>query len=199
MTAFLRRLFTNRFIKDVLLIAVLVFILYVITHNPIVRPMPKPSAGNWSIQLMQHPLLFGFAGHNYLALRNADGAIVSELHGLATDTRTNTWKYVGSRETDLLKVWEFESGKYLASKTYPGIILMEGDEKDVVHSWALAMKCKGPINDRNISYPPYGVSFKTETINSNSVAYTLAQCMNLDTQHVGIWTPGSTKNLLDSR
>jgi hypothetical protein len=194
---FIQELFTNRFIKDLLWSIAFVSVLYAITHNPIVRPIPQPLPGNWSIQFMQHPLLFGFAGHNYLALRNHDGTIVSELHGLATDSFTGEWKYVGSKATDKLRVWEFESGRYyLAEKTFPGIILKEGSEEEVKAVWNIGISCKDPINSKNIDYPPYGVRIRNETTNSNSVAYTLARCMNLDTRHIGIWTPGDAMNLL---
>jgi hypothetical protein len=197
MVSFFQQLFTNQFTKDFLLSIAIIASLYGITHNPIVRPTPQPMPGNWSIQFMQHPLLFGFAGHNYLALRDQDGAIISELHGLATDPFTGEWKYIGSKATDKLRVWEFESGRYyLAEKTFPGIVLKEGNEENIRNIWSTGMSCKDPINDKDITYPPYGVSIRNETINSNSVAYTLAKCMNLDTRHIGIWTPGDTMNLL---
>lgn len=146
---------------------------------------------------MQHPLLFGFAGHNYLALRDENGDIVSELHGLATDAANGGWKYIGSNPTDLLRVWQFNSPRYyVAEKKFPGIILAEGTENDMLGIWQKALPCKDEINQENIPYPPYGFSWKNETVNSNSVAYTLAGCMDLSAKHIGIFTPGSTKNLL---
>lgn len=194
---FWKRLFTNQFIKDLFWSILFILSLYGLTHNPIVRPTPQPVPGNWSIQFMQHPLLFGFAGHNYLSLRDQDGSVVGELHGLATDAQTGNCKYIGSRSTDILQVWEFETGKYyLSQKKFAGIILREGKEEDIRALWEQARSCKDPINAQLIPYPPYGVSIKNETTNSNSVAYTLARCMNLDTRHIGIWTPGSTFDLL---
>jgi hypothetical protein len=190
----------NRIFRDFLWSGIFILFLYVITHNPIVRPIPEPTPGNWSIQFMQHPLVFGLAGHNYLALRNAGGSVVSELHGLATDTKTGNWKYIGSNPTDLLQVWQFESPRYyLAEKKLPGIILKEGVEEELSTVWSKASACKERINEKRIPYPPYGVSFRNETTNSNSVAYTLAACMELNTRHIGIWTPGDAMNLLDSR
>lgn len=186
----------NHVVKDFALSGIFIFAIYGITHNPIVRPIPKPTPGLWSIQFMQHPLLFGFAGHNYLALRNERGDIVSELHGLATDHATKEWKYVGSRPTDLLQVWEFGTGKYLAQKQFPGRVLHEGSQEDVLATWNQAVSCKNIINSMNLLYPPYGISLRSETVNSNSVAYTLASCMGLDVDHIGIWTPGAAMNLL---
>ena len=187
----------HRYTRDFVLSGIFLFSIYGITHNPIVRPIPEPETGNWSIQFMQHPLLFGIAGHNYLALRDGSGAIVSELHGLATDPLTGGWKYIGSNRTDILQVWEFDSGRYyFAEKTFPGIILAQGDEKSMRAIWKQGESCKGRINAKKIPYPPYGISIRNETTNSNSVAYTLSRCMELDARHIGIWTPGSTMDLL---
>lgn len=187
----------NRITRDFLWSGIFIFSLYGITHNPIIRPTPQPVPGNWSIQFMQHPLLFGFAGHNYLALRDQNGDIVSELHGLATDTVTSKWKYIGTNPADLLQVWQFESSRYyLAEKKFPGIILIEGGKEELYAVWDKASDCKDAINRKRIPYPPYGFSIRNETTNSNSVAYTLATCMELGTKHIGVWTPGSAINLL---
>jgi hypothetical protein len=192
------RIFTNQFSKDSFYSLIFLLSIYGITHNPIVRPMPEPSAGSWSIQFMQHPLLFGLAGHNYLALRDPSGTIVEELHGLATDAQTGKWKYVGTNPTDILQVWEFDSARYyLAEKSFPGIVIDQGTQAAVLTIWDKALACKDPINQEKVGYTPYGFSFKTETTNSNSVAYTLAKCMGFDTRHLGIWTPGATMNLLN--
>ena len=190
-------LFTRRFIKDLLWICVFTLCLYGMTHNPIIRPVPQPTPGNWSIQLMQHPLLFGFAGHNYLVLRDQDDTITEELHGLATDIQTGDWKYVGTNKTDILQVWEFNSPRYyLAEKKFPGIILSQGTQEQMTTIWNQARACKDPINQKKIPYPPFGVSFRAETVNSNSVANTLSVCMGLDIKHVGLLTPGEKRNLL---
>lgn len=194
---FWQRLFTNQFTKDFVWSLIFLAAMYGITHNPITRPVPQPLPGNWSIQLMQHPLFFGFAGHNYLALRDQNGDIVSELHGLATDTKTGQWKYVGTNQADILQVWEFDSARYyLAEKKFPGIILTEGAKEAVRTYWDAARGCKEPVNHKKLPYPPFGVNMRGDTENSNSVAYTLTLCMGLDTQHIGLITPGADNNLL---
>jgi hypothetical protein len=186
-----------RFKKDALISLFIIVGIYTITHNPLTRPTPKPEPGLWSIQFMQHPLLFGLAGHNYLVLRDENGSIVKELHGLATDKETYTWKYIGTRGTDLLQVWEFTGPRnYLSSKQYPGVVLTQGHETAMEATWSKGEDCVSEINKKQIPYPPFGISIKGETENSNSVAYTLALCMNLDPHHIGIFTPGSQKNLL---
>lgn len=148
---------------------------------------------------MQHPLVLGLAGHNYLVLRNPENTIVQEFHGLATDNTTGEWKYIGANKTDVLMVWKFDgSKKYLAEKRFPGIILAEGDEQKIRTLWEQADSCKDIINKKRILYPTFGVSFLQETENSNSVAYTLALCMGVDIRHIGLITPGSRNNLLDN-
>lgn len=192
-----QKIFTNQFTKDAFYSLIFLILVYTVTHNPIVRPIPRPTPGNWSIEYMQHPLLFGFAGHNYLMLRDAEGNVVDELHGLATDPQTKDWKYIGTSQTDILQVWEFPQGRfYLSEKDFPGIIVDQGVQPDILAVWNKALACKDPINAEHISYPPYGISFKNETINSNSVAYTLVKCMGFNAQHLGIFTPGATMNLL---
>ena len=190
-------LFTRLFIKDLFWSLIFLLIIYGVTHNPITRPKPQPIPGNWSIQIMQHPLYFGLAGHNYLALRNQNGDIINELHGLATDGTTGQWKYVGTKSSDILKVWEFNGPRYyLAEKKFPGKILTEGTLQDMKTLWNMARGCEKPINEKKLPYPMLGVKLNGDTENSNSVAYTLSLCMGLDARHVGLLTPGEKTNLL---
>lgn len=193
------RLFTPRFIKDIILIILFVTGWYILVNNPITHPIPEEVRGMWSIQLMQAPLVFGIAGHNFITLRNEKNMIVGELHGLATDEATRNWKYVGDHETDKLKVWYFSNPhEYITQKNYSGTIMYKGQKQDVVVAWQKALVCKEKINSLNIPYPPYGVKISGDTENSNSVAYTLILCMGLDANHLGLITPGWGKNLLDN-
>lgn len=192
-------LFTRRFIKDILLIIIFGTSLYTLTHNPITHPTPTATKGLWNIQLMQYPIIFGIAGHNYLTLRNENNIVVKELHGLATDTITGMWKYVGTKTSDRLKVWEFDGpSDYLTQKSYSGTELYQGEKQEVLSVWKKAAHCKEEINKKNFPYPPYGINIQGDTENSNSVAYTLTLCMELDAKHLGLITPGWGKNLLDS-
>jgi hypothetical protein len=194
------KLFTPRFIKDIFLIILFGVLLYSLTHNPIVKPRAPQIKGAWSIQLMQHPLVFGVAGHNYLTLRNESNAVQKELHGLATDSATGEWKYYGTDKSDLLKVWEFSSDRnYIAKKDYPGVLLFKGTKEEVGGLWTKALICGEDINNQNIPYPPYGFDVKGDTENSNSVAYTLTLCMGLDAKHIGLLTPGWGNNLLSKQ
>ena len=195
-----KELFANRLIKDATLSLVFMLFIYAVTHNEITHPTPHPQKGNWSIQKMQHPLFFGLAGHNYLVIRDPLGDIVYEIHGLATDSKTGTWKYIGTDSRDFLKVWEFsEPRDYYAEKKYPGIILAEGEKDDMMALWEKARSCKDAINAKTFYYPAYGFSIQNETTNSNSVAYTITKCMNIEARHIGIITPGDGNDLLDPK
>ena len=146
---------------------------------------------------MQYPLLLGLAGHNYLVLRDSRNGIISELHGLATDVTTKKWKITGINRSDILQAWEFTNqNEFITKKTYPGIVLFNGKETDAKEFWGKATLCKDIINQKNIPYPPLGFTLRKDTLNSNSVAYTLVTCMGLSTYHIGLITPGETKNLL---
>lgn len=186
--------------KDIIKSIVVLFVLYFIINNPIAHPYPTPTEGNWSISIMQHKLLFGLAGHNYLVLKDDSGNIKKELHGLATDPTTGAWKYVGANKDDALRAWEFDGPRaYEANKKTPGVILYQGDYTSTLAHWSKGESCVEKINDLHISYPPLGVSVRGETENSNSVAYTLTKCMELPNGNVGWFTPGSKKDLLNSR
>jgi len=194
------KIFTPQFIKDLVVIAIFVAFFYILTHNPFFYPKLLPTPGAWSIQLMQHPLALGLAGHNYLVLREENDTIIHEFHGLATDSTTGEWKYIGAEKTDVLVVWEFDGPKkYLAQKSFPGILLSQGSKEEMTALWQRAGTCKDRINAKRFSYPPFGISFSQETENSNSVAYTLTRCMGVDIRHIGLITPGSRNDLLDSQ
>jgi hypothetical protein len=195
------KLFTSRFVKDLFLIALFSVGFYILLHNPLTHPKLPENKGVWTIQLMQEPLVFGVAGHNYLVLRDDKNEIIKEFHGLATDSN-GRWEYIGHDANDTLQVWEFDGSHfYLSQKNFIGIVLYEGDKDAIIATWNRAESCKDAINAKHIPYPPYGVNIHGDTENSNSVAFTLAKCMQLDsnTKHLGLITPGWGKNLLDSR
>lgn len=185
-------------IKDIIIIATFSGLFYILTHNPLVRPQPFLTAGSWSIELHQKPLVLGIAGHNYLVLRDDNGKILFTLHGLPTDEATGEWKYVGRSKKDILKVWEFgaEDGEGMQTGSY-GVSLLKTNKEEALTRWVQAEECGKMIDVLSIPYPPFGVSLRKDTENSNSVAYTLASCMNLKTSHVGLFTPGWGKNLLE--
>ncbi len=187
-----------RIIKDVLIVLFSIIVFYTVTHNPITHPKAEGKRGVWSIELHQHPLVLGIAGHNYLALRDDRGVVEYELHGLPTDTRTGSWKYVGRSEYDMLKVWEFSTSTERKAKNTPQVstVLLSADRDTVLALWNDARVCGARIDTLHLPYPPFGVSFKEDTRNSNSVAYTLSLCMNINPHRLGLLTPGWEMDLL---
>ena len=191
------RLFTRQFVKDIFTIALFLGAFYLLVNNPLTHPKPVEKYGVWSIQLMQQPIVFGIAGHNFLTLRDEKNTIVGELHGLATNAKTGKWKYIGNNETDKLQVWYFKNSyEYVTQKKFSGIVLFTGEKDEANKLWNKALACKEKINKQELLYPPYGVNLSGDTENSNSVAYTLTFCMGLDAEHLGLITPGWGKNLL---
>ncbi len=191
-------IFTRQFVKDLIISTLFIFCVYAVTHNKFTYPQPEPVVGKWNIEQVQHPLFLGFAGHNYLVLRDGLGDVESELHGLATDPISGTWKYIGYTPTDELRVWEFRDLRYgLTSHGFPGTTIISGSAEEMRALWTKAKECGEAINAKHISYPRFGVDLRGSTENSNSVTYTLLRCMELPQKHIGLITPGSRTNLLE--
>ncbi|MEN9552338.1 MAG: hypothetical protein RI935_715 [Candidatus Parcubacteria bacterium] len=184
-------------IKDVLIVAVFFLAFYAATHNSHVRPHPTTTRGGWSIELHQKPLAFGLAGHNFLLLRDSNNTVITTLHGLPTDKTTGAWKYVGRNKEDILQVFELREDDMRSKEKSYGIALISGEEDDIKRRWSNAKECSYAINKKELPYPPFGFSLREDTKNSNSVAYTLVSCMGLHGKHIGLFTPGWGRNLLE--
>lgn len=183
---------TNKTVRSILQLLVIGCILYGITHNKYARPVPTITKGTWSIEKAVYPLLGGLAGHNYIILRDADGAIRSEFHGLPTDPNTGTYKTVSLSQKDILQAYEFPYALFTNKiDLVSSEIVLSGDETTLRKKWKSGEHCIVEINTKKVPYPQFGVSFINETINSNSIADTLLTCMNLPTPHVGLLTPGT--------
>lgn len=191
-------IFKNRIEKDFFWSCIFILFLYFVINNPITHPIPKLETGEWAIEQIQKPIFFGTAGHNFLILRDEKGNIVSELHGLATNTTTGQTEFVTYNNTGKLKVWEFTKPKYnLSENKFAGNIIADGNKEEMNLLWGKARDCANKINEENISYPSFGFKLRGITENSNSVAYTLSLCMGLDIKHLGIISPGEKLNLLN--
>jgi hypothetical protein len=42
-------------------------------------------SGNYTIEFRQYPIVLNLAGHNYVVLKDGQGNVVREIHGLAAD------------------------------------------------------------------------------------------------------------------
>lgn len=192
------QIFKNKITKDFFWSSIFILFIYGIINNPVTHPMSKIDNGEWYIEQIQKPLFFGVAGHNFLALRDSNGNIVSELHGLATNETTGQTKFVTLNTEEKLKVWEFKKPKYNSlENNFASKILAEGNEQNIISIWNKAVDCAAQINKEDIPYPSFGINLKNKTGNSNSVAYTLSLCMGINTGHLGIISPGDKLNLLE--
>jgi hypothetical protein len=160
------------------------------------KPTPKIVKGNWSIEKAVYPLVGGLAGHNYIILRDNNGLIQKEFHGLPTDPRTGKYKTISYTKNNILKAYEFSYPVFTSrSEITASETVIFGNENAIKKIWEDGEACLPQINAENVIYPQLGVSFMNETINSNSIADTLLTCMKLPTPHVGLLTPGN-ENLL---
>jgi hypothetical protein len=178
-------------------LAIIGGILYLIINSSYTAPKPIIAEGVWSIEKAVYPLLGGLAGHNYIILRDNNGLIQKEFHGLPTDPVTKKYRTISLARGDILRAYEFS---YPVFTTRTAVTSSEtvifGNEKAIKKIWEEGKNCIPYINEENVTYPQLGVSFINETINSNSVADTLLSCMKLPTPHVGLLTPGNNNVLL---
>lgn len=192
------KLFTRGFLIDIIASCVFVLSMYSVIYNEAFHPTLPHMQGVWTIEVHQRPLVLGITGHNFLVLRNALGEEEGELHGLATNPTTNYWKHVGTDSTDILRVWEFKDSRYgMYGDTFPGEVIASGTADDMIALWNKGRSCADRINEKYIPYPPYGVRLRGTTENSNSVAYTLAKCMHITIDRMGLLTPGYGRDLLE--
>ncbi len=184
--------------QKVVTLLLFIFVYFAITSNPIVRPKASEAPGLWSIEKAQTPLALGFAAHNYLLLRNEQGIVERELHGLPTNNDGSFVK-VSLVPGRTLNVLEFEKPLEGARDYRPSAItLYSGTREDAQKKWREGKACAEKINKESLPYPALGIKFEQDTVNSNSVATTLLSCMNLPSPHVGLFTPGSRKMILDN-
>ena len=140
-------------------------------HGAPAAPVPDYQPGNWTIQQFQFPLAWGLAGHHGFALLNPAGKVVHEMQGLATDPQGNIIA-IGTFG-DKLKVYAFP-GSNVYARASATCTVASGPYSNVVESiWGAAMAGAAAINAQKLAYPFLGFG-----ANSNSVATTLATCMN---------------------
>lgn len=189
-----------KIIEDFFDIAIVIFLIFVILLNPYTRPKETIRRGYYSIEKREHRLLLGITGHTFLELRDENGKVLYQMHGLATDSKTGAWKEIGNIGSEYLRAWEFDGDKY---KTYrdmdigrTGTQIKIGTKIDILKDWGNIRSCALEINQKNIQYSRYGFNIFSETENSNSVAHTLIICAEMLDKNVGLFSPGSKTDLL---
>ena len=167
------------------------------------------SEGTWTIEAREYSI-FGLAGHNYWVLKDPNGQIYSEMHGLATDASGQIVP-VGS-SSDTLRFYEFSSevlgftgdpngntglsGLYRADQASQ--IAWAGTEAVVMDIWNHGVDAGSRINELGVTYALFGGSDGDFTTgNSNSVAFTIAEAMAVAFPDITYrFNPGDLKNLI---
>ncbi len=187
---------SRHLVENTISFLLFIFIYFAVTSNTIVKPKTKVTPELWSIEKAQMLLLFGFASHNYLILRDGNGFVEKELHGTPTE-KDGRFMKVSLLPGRTLRVMEF-SEPLNNAKTYrpSAITVYTGTKEDVKGKWLEGKACAKKINKENLPYPALGIQLEQDTINSNSVATTLLSCMNLPSPRVGLFTPGSNNLIM---
>jgi len=161
----------------------------------------------------------GLWSHNFWVLRNPKGQVMAELHGLATDRRSNQFVPIGTNENHSLRAWHFAATDHFSEIGVRAHIVaqhafyQEGQRRSTVFTggvdnvmprWRAAAKSVDFINTFNLNYPPGGVNLIGRTKNSNSMYSTFADIMQLprfsfwQVFEPGLSTPVMTPDLVDA-
>jgi hypothetical protein len=149
--------------------------------------MQKP----YSIEARSYNLI-SIASHNFWVLRDDEGDAVAQLHGLATDRKTNRFKPIGFF-SDRLGFYEFktaENDPTFISKAQKSVTIFQGEKKDVLARWNKAVNQIEFLNQKDIKYSPFGV-FGLPITNSNSAYHLFARLMGVECcRFFGVLEPG---------
>lgn len=140
--------------------------------------------------------ILNIASHNFWVLR-CEGAAISQLHGLATDRKTNQFKPIGIF-SDRLGFYEFKkqyNDPTFISSTQRSTIIYQGDKNDVLMRWNKAAARVKSLNQQDLNYSPFGI-FGLPITNSNSAFHLFAQLMGFECyRFAGILDPGINNSL----
>jgi hypothetical protein len=154
--------------------------------------MKKP----FSIEARSYALA-GIASHNFWVLRDGADNVIAQLHGLATDRKTNTFKPLGYFN-DRLGFYEFKTAKNepsFISKKQQSVTLYQGEKKEVLALWNKAASEVKSLNENDLNYSPFGI-FGWPITNSNSAYHLFAQLMGIEHCHFpGVLEPGIKNSL----
>ncbi len=133
-----------------------------------------------SIEARSYDIL-RIASHNFWVLRDGDGKIAAELHGLATDRVTNRIKPIGILN-DRLGFYEFksvENALSFISDKQKSVTIFQGYKEEVLIRWNKAANQVKALNRKDINYSPFGV-LGFPIVNSNSAYHLFAYFMSLE-------------------
>lgn len=141
--------------------------------------------------------LKGIASHNFWVLRDDQGKCLSQLHGLATDRKTNRFKPIGFFN-DRLGFYEFKSENKdptFISVTQKSVSVYTGEQQTVLQTWNKASCRVEWLNRQDLNYSPFGV-FGFPITNSNSAYHLFARLMGIECcRFSGVIEPGIKNSL----
>jgi VCBS repeat-containing protein len=144
--------------------------------------------GYYQIEAQSYDIL-GVASHNFWVLRDPDGNIVQELHGLATSEKGEilTIGTIG----DELQFYNPEH-KYGDTNNQDSSVMYQGTEADVLARWNAAIDAKDYLNSLHLPYTPLGVIDPVDNvINSNSAYHIFGDIMGVPIKDFdGVIEPG---------
>lgn len=127
--------------------------------------------------------------HNFWVLKDANGATMAELHGLAYDRINHTILPIGTTRNHALRVFVFpHDAAYAAelrltvrsTRMYSRSRAREVYRgEDGMARWSAAVAAMPLLDALDLTYPPYGFNIRTPTINSNSAYRTFGEIMDV--------------------
>lgn len=167
----------------------------------------------YSIEARSLSIVGGVAGHDFWVLRDESGKALAELHGLATDRKTNEFVPIGTdEERHSLRIWHFPHDPHYArthgeavttdsfireGQTFNTVLTSEKNE--VLGRWNAAIDAVDKLNALDINYPNYGFRLLGQTVNSNSAYRTLGEIMGVQVKDFpGRLEPGIESRMISS-
>ena len=141
----------------------------------------------------------GIASHNFWVLRDEKKNVIAQLHGLATDRKTNTFKPIGVFN-DRLGFYEFKTAKddpsFIFTKQV-SVSVFQGAKEDALIRWQKATSQIDRLNELDLNYTPFGI-FGLLVTNSNSAYRLFSKLMGIECcRFPGVLEPGIGNDLSD--
>ncbi len=141
--------------------------------------------------------LGGIVSHNFWVLRDGQGRVISQLHGLATDRRNNQFKPIGYFK-DRLGFYEFitaENHPTFISTKQKSVPVYQAGKEDVLRRWENAACEINRLNEKDLDYSPFGI-LGLPIVNSNSAFHLFAKLMEIPCYRFqGVLEPGIGNDL----
>ena len=139
----------------------------------------------------------GFASHNFWVLQDENKNILAQLHGLATDRKTNRFKPLGYFN-DRLGFYEFKTADNDPSfifKNQSSVTVYQADQEDVMARWHYAVSQIESLNQLDLNYSPFGI-IGLPIVNSNSAFHLFSKLLDVQCYRFsGVFEPGIANDL----